>query len=149
VNGWRSGEPFDSSCGMQDYRKLIVWQKARRLAVRVNEATEKLVHRDRSGFVSQVRRAALSIPSNITEGCSRPTNNDLAKFIQIAIASTSELDFQLQFGLDTNRISAQEGEALRQRAIEIRRMLYGLLSRVREPQKPRPKPPPPKPDQSN
>lgn len=131
---------------MQDYRKLQVWQKARRLAVRVNEATERLVHRDRSGFVSQVRRAALSIPSNITEGCSRPTNRDLAKFIQIAIASTSELDFQLQFGLDTKLLSAREGEALRQRAIEIRRMLYGLLKRVREP--PEPKPPKPPPNES-
>ena len=123
---------------MQDYRKLVVWQKARRLAVRVNEATEKLVHRDRSGFVSQVRRAALSIPSNITEGCSRPTNSDFAKFIQIAISSASELDFQLQFGMDAKLLSAREGETMRQHAIEIRRMLYGLLKRVREPPKPKP-----------
>jgi four helix bundle protein len=71
---------------------VLSWQKAHALAVLVNEVTHALARSDRSGLVSQVRRAALSIPSNIAEGCSRPTDRDFAKFLQIAIASATELE---------------------------------------------------------
>ena len=116
---------------MQDYRKLIVWQKAHAIAVNIKEVTES-VARDRSGFVSQARRASLSVSSNIAEGCSRATNRDFAKFLQVSIASASELEYQLEYARDTTILTRRDAEALRLRVVEVRRMLYGLLKRVRD-----------------
>jgi four helix bundle protein len=115
---------------MQDFRKLRVWQKAHRLAVDVNKVTQPVVRRDRSGCVSQARRAALSIPSNIAEGCGRPTNRDFAKFLHIAIGSASELENQVQFARDIDLIPVSQCRALGTQVVAVRRMLYGLLKRV-------------------
>ena len=117
---------------MQNFRKLIVWQKAHALAVRVKAITEPLARRDRSGVVSQARRAALSIPSNIAEGCNRLTDRDFAKFVQIAIASASELEYQLQYAGDTRILKRRDVEQLLAYLVEVRRMLYGLLKRLRD-----------------
>ena len=121
-------------CSMQDHRKLKVWQKADVLAVRVNDTVRFVKRRDRSGVASQASRAAFSIPSNIVEGCARPTSRDFARFLQIAIASACELEYQLKFAADTKLLSIQQTEPLRALAIEVRKMLYGLLRRVRDTQ---------------
>ena len=117
---------------MQDFRNLLVWQKAHRLAVDVDHKTKSAVRLDRSGCISQARRAALSIPSNVAEGCGRQTNRDFAKFLQIAIGSASELEYQIQFALDTALISSSDCKALGEQVVEVRRMLYGLLRRVQD-----------------
>jgi len=117
---------------VQNFRDLLVWQKAHALAVRINEVTDALARRDRSGFVSQARRAAMSIPSNIAEGCHRPTDRDFAKFLQIAIASATELEYQLLYARDTRRLKRAQSGPLLVQVIEVRRMLYGLLKKVRE-----------------
>jgi four helix bundle protein len=116
---------------VQNFRNLRVWQKAHALAVRVKDITEPLVRRDRTGVVSQARRAALSIPSNIAEGCNRLTDRDFARFLQIAIASASELEYQLQFAIDTRVLKRRDAEQLLVRVVEVRRMLFGLLKRLR------------------
>lgn len=115
---------------MQDYHKLKVFEKARRLAIRVDEVMQDLARRDKSGFTSQARRAALSIPSNIAEGCGRRTNREFARFVYVAIGSANELEYQLEYAIDTKRMSGSEGDQLRQRAVEVRRMLYGLLKKL-------------------
>lgn len=84
-----------------------------------------------SGLTSQIRRAALSIAANIAEGCSRPTNRDFAKFLNIAIASSSELEYHLQFAGDANIIPRHEFDARSTEVVQVRRMLFGLLKRVR------------------
>jgi len=115
---------------MQDHRKLLVFEKARTLAIRVDETMRGVSRRDQSGFATQARRAALSTPSNIAEGCGRRTNRELARFIHVAIGSANELEYQLEYATDTQRIRPIVGEELRRRAIEIRRMLYGLLKKL-------------------
>ena len=117
---------------MQNFRKLLVWQKAHALAVRIKEVTDSLVRRDRTSFVSQARRASLSIPTNIAEGCNRLTDRDFAKLLHIAIASASELEYQLQFVGDTKILERREAEQLLVRAVEVRRMLFGLLKRLND-----------------
>lgn len=117
---------------MQNHRNLAVWQKAHALAVAVNDLVRPIERRDRSGFSSQARRAALSIPSNIAEGCGRQSNRDLAKFLQIAIASATELEYQLEFAAATKLVAESTTDPLRTQTIEVRRMLFGLLKRVKE-----------------
>lgn len=114
---------------MQNYEDLIVWQKAHALAVRIKEVTERWP-RDSSGIVGQMRRAAVSIASNIAEGCNRPTDRDFAKFLQIAIASSGELQYQLQYARDTRLLPRTEAVELLERVTEVRRMLHGLLHAV-------------------
>ena len=84
-------------------------------------------------IVSQVRRAALSIPANIAEGCGRSSDRDFAKFLQIAFASANELEYHLEYILETGlvRIARTEFEERRAEIIQVRRMLTGLLRKIR------------------
>ncbi len=116
---------------MQDFHRLGVWQKAHLLAVSVHLLTEQIPRHGNSGFVSQIRRAAQSIPSNIAEGCGRATDVDFAKFIQIAIGSSSELECHLEFAAAAGLIPAELFRARQPEVIEVRRMLIGFLKKLR------------------
>jgi len=129
--GWsRSDGRGDTTSVVQNYRNLLVWQKAHTLAVSVKKKTERL--RDRTGAVTQARRSALSIPSNIAEGCNRGSNRDFAKFVQVSIGSSSELEYQLEYARDTDVLKRTDANQLLEQVVEVRRMLYGLLKRLRE-----------------
>ena len=133
---------------MQDYRQLQVWEKAHAVAVMVHRLSCEIPRQENSGLIGQMRRAALSIPANIAEGSSRPSRKDFAKFIQIAIGSASELEYHLQFALATDQIPADRHSAIQPKVVEVRRMLFGLLKRLRTadtPPTPTPTPTPLKP----
>jgi four helix bundle protein len=116
---------------MQNFRQLSVWRLAHALALNVHRLSTKIPRQHNSGLISQLRRAALSVPANIAEGTSRESNRDFAKFLQIAIASASELEYHLQFSGDANLIPRAEFEARIAEVVQVRRMLIGLLKRVR------------------
>ena len=118
-------------CFMQDYKELSVWRKAHALALNVDRLAGSIRPRGSAGIIDQLRRSSLSISSNIAEGCARPTRKDFAKFLQIAIASASELEYQLRYAADSGRIPHSDFESRRADVIEVRRMLFGLLKRVR------------------
>jgi four helix bundle protein len=117
---------------MQNHHNLLVWQKARALAVRVYRLTRRLAQIDRTGLASQLRRASQSVRANIAEGCSRPSNRDFAKFLRIAIASATEVEDHLQFTLDVELLTSDDVRPLLDQVIEVRRMLYGLIKKVDE-----------------
>ena len=119
-----------TSWRMQHYSNLLVWRKAQALAVRVDESLEERKRTDHSGVSAQARRAALSIPTNIAEGCGRGSDKDFARFVHIAIGSTSELESQLEFMATRKLIASSESDALRTQVREVRRMLCGLLKRL-------------------
>ena len=118
---------------VQNYRKLSVWRKAHAVALNVHRLTQAIPRRDNAGLLSQLRRAALSIPANIAEGAGRGTDQDFAKFLQIAIASSTELEYHLEFAADAEIIGRPEFESRQREVIDVRRMLVGLLRRVRRP----------------
>jgi four helix bundle protein len=111
---------------------LLVWQRAHVLAVRVYRVSRQLARADRSGVASQLQRAAQSIRANIAEGCSRSSNRDFARFLQIAIASASEVEDHLQFARDVELLAPNDAAPLLAQVVEVRRMLYGLLKRVQD-----------------
>ena len=80
---------------VRHYRELIVWQKAMDLVMRVYEATECFPQRELFGLTNQLRRAAVSIPSNIAEGQGRNTTADFLRFLSIARGSLQELETQI------------------------------------------------------
>jgi four helix bundle protein len=116
---------------MQPFRHLVVWRHAHALALNVLRLTASIPRQHNSGLISQLRRAAQSIPTNIAEGCGRESNRDFAKFLQIAIGSSSELEYHLQFCADADLAERTECDARIADVIQIRRMLIGLLKRVR------------------
>ena len=80
---------------MGPYKNLILWQKAMVLAKDVYDVTSRYPQSEVFGLVSQMRRCAVSIPSNIAEGCGRFSNNETSRFITISLGSLAELDTQL------------------------------------------------------
>jgi four helix bundle protein len=116
---------------MQDVRQLSVWRRAHALALEVQRLTRDVPRRDNAGLISQMRRAATSIPANIAEGCGRESNRDLAKFLQIAVASASELEYHLLFCADASLTSRAEFDKRHDDVVQVRRMLIGLLKKVR------------------
>ena len=111
---------------MQDVRKLSVYAEARELAVAVYRFTIAFPVSERFGLTQQMRRAAVSIGSNIAEGCGRKGSRALAPFLHYAIGSTKKLEFQVDIAISLNFCDATEGEALMARIERTRRMLIRL-----------------------
>ena len=83
-------------------------------------------------MVSQIRRAALSIPANIAEGCARGSDMDFAKFLQVAVGSSAELEYHLHFAADAALLRTEDHRTTAE-IVEVRRMLIGLLKHLRAP----------------
>lgn len=114
-----------------DFRTLKVWHKAHALTLLVYRETDHALRRDR-GLASQVRRAAVSVPANIVEGCGRPSQAELARFLRTALGSAVELEYHLLLAHDLNYLPKQRYESLRTATQEAKRMLTGLLKRIEE-----------------
>jgi four helix bundle protein len=116
---------------MRDFRKLAVWQKAHQLAVDTYHWTLTFPRAEMYGLTSQMRRAAISIPSNIAEGCGREGDAELARFIRISMGSASELEYQVFLSHALGYLSP-DGEAMLTRNVqEVKRMQTGLLARLK------------------
>ena len=115
---------------MGDYRKLKVWRKAHELALFTYRATERMPRTEQYGLTSQMRRAAVSVPSNIAEGASRNGDRDMARFIGMAIGSVNELQYQFRFATDLGWISGDAQRHAEASTSEIRAMLDGLRRKV-------------------
>lgn len=85
-----------------DYKSLIVWQRSIALVKLIYQATAKFPSDEKFGLISQMRRAAVSIPSNIAEGQARRTTGDYVRFVSTAEGSLAELDTQLTIAIELN-----------------------------------------------
>ena len=117
---------------MQDFKKLLVWQKAMAATRTCYEATERFPPSQRFGLRSQMQRAAVSIPSNIAEGSGRRTNPEFARFLRIAYGSSCELETQARLAIDLGFGWPDALEVLIRDVDEIQRMLSRLIDRVEE-----------------
>lgn len=111
---------------IQHYRDLIVWQKAIDLVVDVYKLTEKFPRHEQYGLTSQMRRSAVSIPSNIAEGYYRQTRRDYARFISIAFGSGSELETQIFISKRLGYCLESDFVILDDRLLQIMKMLNVL-----------------------
>lgn len=114
----------------QSYRDVIVWQKSMELAKHRYELTALLPSAERFGLISQIRRAAASVPSNIAEGQARHTPGEFILFISHAEGSAAELDTQLQLSLDLGFLTSDQTAVAFGLIDEIRRMLNALRRRL-------------------
>jgi len=116
---------------MQDFRQLKVWEKAHHLALDVYKSTVTFPREEMYGLTSQIRRASVSIPTNIAEGCGRRTDADFARFIQIAMGSASETEYELILARDLEFLAKGRFEELQGKTEEVKRMLASLLKTLR------------------
>jgi len=116
---------------MQDFRNLKVWHKAHRATLHVYKATRKFPGDERFGIVTQARRAAASMGANIAEGCGRRGDAELGRFLQIAMGSASELEYQLLLSRDLDYLAQPEYELLHSEVGEVKKMLSNFISNLR------------------
>ena len=114
----------------QNYKDLVVWQKGIALAKATYQLTTKFPAEEKFGLVSQMRRAAVSIPSNIAEGQARHTTGEFIQFLSHAEGSVAELDTQLILGIELGFVKAENAKAAFTLLDEIRRMLNGLRRKL-------------------
>ncbi len=112
---------------MSVHKELIVWQKSMQLVKDLYQATKFFPKEELYGITSQMRRAAVSIPSNIAEGYGREHNKELLHFLYISLGSASELETQLIICKDINYLSENKFNTLNEQNNEIIRMLSSLI----------------------
>ncbi len=112
---------------MRDFRTLTVWQKAHRLALAVYKATTTFPQAELYGLTSQIRRSCASIPANIAEGCGRRGDAELARFLQVAMGSASELEYHLLLAHDLGLLANSDYDGLSRGVTEVKRMLTSLI----------------------
>jgi four helix bundle protein len=125
--GGERGNGRSSTVGKQGYRDLVVWQKAMELVTAVYRVTRDWPHEEQYGLTSQVRRAAVAIPSNVAEGHCRSGRREFAHHVSIAYGSLCELETQLLIAEDLDYGDAEATESLMDRIAEVRRLASGLL----------------------
>ncbi|WKZ39603.1 MAG: four helix bundle protein [Anaerolineales bacterium] len=116
---------------MKDFRKLKVWEKAHQLALAVYKVTKSFPKEELYGLTSQIRRASMSIPTNIAEGCGRQTDAEFARFLQIAMGSASETEYQLLLARDLEFLSNEQYQQLHNDVTEVKRMLTSFMQTLR------------------
>ena len=112
---------------MGDYKKLAVWAKSHQFAMNIYRATATFPKDELYGLTSQIRRASVSIPSNIAEGSGRGGDPELIRFLRIAAGSAHEAEYQLLLAHDLGFLSKEIYHQLEAESLEIKRMLSGLI----------------------
>lgn len=120
---------------MKDYRKIRAWEKSHELVLEVYAITERFPSKEQYGLVSQLRRAAVSIPTNIAEGYGRTTDIEIARFMDISLGSVNEVEYLLYLSADLNYIKKEMAGTLFERIIEIRKMLTAFVKTLRNSKK--------------
>ena len=115
---------------VQSYRDLQVWQRAVDLSVNLYRIANNFPPAELYGLTNQMRRAAVSIPSNIAEGHRRPTR-EFRRFLTIALSSAAELSTQMEIAQRIGFLSEPDSQSLQEELTVIERQLYSLMNRIR------------------
>ena len=116
---------------MRDFKKLEVWRRGHQLTLAVYQATATFPREESYGLTSQMRRASAAISANVAEGCGRGSNADLARFLQIAFGSASELEDHLLLARDLLLIQPAEHKRLTGEVVEIQLMLASFIKTLK------------------
>ncbi len=113
------------------YKELIVWQKSFQLSLQIYKLTKKFPQEELYGLTSQIRRAVVSIPSNIAEGYTRQRRLEYIQFLQIAFASGAELETQILIARDLKYLSYNEFDRVNNLLQEVMKMLNVLIRKIK------------------
>ena len=113
------------------YRDLVAWKKAMELVKQIYDVTDSFPQHEMYGLVSQLRRAAVSIPSNIAEGQAHYTNPEFVRFLRHARGSLAEIEAQLLIAQDRGYLPNTKGDDLIHRTDELGRVISGLINSMK------------------
>ena len=115
----------------RSYRDLIAWQKAMKFVTQIYEVTQRFPSEERYGLTNQLRRASVSVPSNIAEGQARFSQKEFHHFLSMAGGSLVELETQLLIARNLKYISEADADTLLAAADELGRVLNGLIGSIK------------------
>jgi four helix bundle protein len=115
---------------MVDYRKYKVWQKSHQLVLDVYAITSNFPKEEQFNLVSQINRAAVSIPTNIAEGCGRETQKELIRFLYISSGSAHELEYLLFLSIELKIKAMENATKILADIDEVKRMLASLIKKI-------------------
>ncbi len=115
---------------VKNYKDLIVWQKSMTFVTTIYRLTQSFPNDERFGLTNQLRRAAVSVPSNIAEGHARQSDPEFARFLAIANGSLAEVDTQMAIASNLGFISDETSQQAALQTDEIARMIQSLRSTV-------------------
>jgi four helix bundle protein len=116
---------------MKDFRKQKVWVKSHDLALNIYKVTKTFPKEEIYGLTAQIRRACASIPANIAEGCGRGGEAELARFLQMAMGSASELQYHLMLAHDLGLLRDSDYNQLDQKTGEVKSMLTSFIKKLK------------------
>ena len=116
---------------MRDFHQLSVWQKSHQFTLDVYTLSRAYPKEELFGLTSQIRRSSSSIATNIAEGCGRGSDADFGRFLQMAMGSASESEYQILLSFDLNYIDENQYKQMNAKVIEIKRMLSSLISKTK------------------
>ncbi|MGB8703985.1 MAG: four helix bundle protein [Gillisia sp.] len=117
---------------MVNYKNYDVWKKSHALVIEIYKTTRKFPESEKFNLVSQINRAALSVPTNIVEGCGRETQKEFARFLHIASGSAFELEYLIFVSLELNFIEKRQADQLLSEIDEIKKMLFSLIKKIKQ-----------------
>ncbi len=117
---------------VQSFRELTVWQKSMKLAAEIYRITKMLPKDELYGLTNQLRRAAVSIPSNIAEGNGRDSKKEYLRFLYIARGSKAEVETQLLLCVELGYLREEEIKTAEELCIEVSKMLNTIISKFKE-----------------
>ncbi|KAF0153130.1 MAG: S23 ribosomal protein [Ignavibacteria bacterium] len=115
---------------MRDFTKLKIWERSHQLVLKIYEVTKELPKEELYGLTSQLRRASVSIPTNIAEGCGKFTSKDFSRYLTIAIGSLSEVQYLLYLIRELKFISEEIISPLEIEANDLKKMIYSYQSKL-------------------
>ncbi len=115
---------------LKDFRGLKVWEKAHQLTLSIYQVTNDFPNEEKYGLTSQLRRSAVSIPTNLAEGCGRGSDRELSHFSQVAMGSASEVEYLLLLCHELGHLDSTVHQELEERITEVKRMLASLIRKL-------------------
>jgi len=115
----------------EDTNKFIVWQKSHELVLKIYDITKDFPRDELFGLTSQIRRAAVSIPSNIVEGKARGSNKEYKRFLLMARGSLEELKYQILLSKDLGYINGEQYDNITMFTNEVGKMLNALINKLK------------------
>lgn len=115
---------------MRDFRNYEAWQLSHKLVLEIYLLTKDFPSEEKFGLTSQIRRSSASIPTNFAEGSSKASEKDFTRFIDIALGSATEVDYQLELSKDLKYISEEKFLTLNNKIISIKKLLFALRQKI-------------------
>lgn len=117
---------------MSTFRNLIIWQKAMNLVTKTYHSTKQFPNEEVFGLTSQIRRSAVSIPSNIAEGFGRDSTKEFLRFLNVSISSLFEFQTQLEIVKNIDYIKEEKINHLYEDSRELERILVSFINKIKE-----------------